>query len=114
VNVIWVEDGSVIGSINISKDQLLIIDPDAENKTLDPENLTKDGWIIRNLEEDQEFFNQIKGELYNRISQYIPELKETYGITDEELDALLEGYILGIIDLPPETPDWVRDIIELS
>ena len=56
----------------------------------------------------------IKAELYNRIDPYIPELKEQYGVTDEELDVLLEGYILGYYDLPPETPDWIREIIELS
>ena len=56
----------------------------------------------------------VKEELYQRIESYIPELKSRYGMTDEELDALIDGYLLGYYDLPPETPEWIREIIEIS
>jgi hypothetical protein len=35
-------------------------------------------------------------------------------MTDEELDVLIDNYLLGNIDLPPNTPEWIREIIELS
>ena len=74
--------------------------------------LVKDEWILKNLGEDEALFELLKTELYERIEEYIPELKERYGMSDEELDVLIDGYLKGHFDLPPETPDWIRDIIE--
>jgi hypothetical protein len=112
VNVTIVQNGSAVNSTDVNKDQSVVVDP--ENQTFYIGNLTKDGWILRNLHEDEEFLEQVKAELYNRIAEYIPEIKEKTGITDEELDTLLEGYLLGYIDLPEDTPQWIRDLIELS
>ena len=57
---------------------------------------------------------KVKGDLYDRLEPYIPDLKELYGVTDEELDVLIDGYLLGYFDLPADTPDWIREIIELT
>ena len=57
------------------------------------------------------------GKLYHSSPLYvlrvIPDLKE-YGMTDEEIDTLLEGYLLGYLELPPDAPDWVKEIFEFS
>ena len=37
-----------------------------------------------------------------------------FGITDEELEVLIDGYLDGYYDLPSDTPEWVREIIEVT
>ena len=74
----------------------------------------KDQWIQNNEQKDQLFRKDVKKDLYERIDNFIPELKQRYQVNDEELEVLIDGYISGYFDLPPDTPDWIRDIIELS
>jgi predicted DNA binding protein len=81
---------------------------------LNSQPLTLEDWIVQNILKDEEFINVVKTDLWDRIEPYIDELKEKFGITEEELEALLEGYLRGYYDLPPETPDWVRDIIKIN
>lgn len=108
------KNGSVINTIDVNGNESVTIEPEKINETLETKSFEKDEWILKNLNEDNKFREEIKEELYNRIEQYIPQLKEEFGITDEELDVLIDGYINGYYDLPPETPDWIRDLIEYS
>jgi len=55
---------------------------------------------------------------FNFNDEPLIRMRNTYispgDMTDEELDVLIDNYLLGNIDLPPNTPDWIREIIELS
>jgi len=122
VNVSRLEDGKVVETINVNKDEAVTVTTD---KNLEIKTFEKDNWVLDNQQKDEDILTHgistyinstinVKDALYDRIEQYLPELKELYGISDEELDALIDGYLLGYYDLPPETPDWIREIIELS
>ena len=114
LNVSSISDGIIQDVIDVSGNESVIVYIDLVSESLEIKPFEKDDWVVENLLQDDQFRGDVKEELYSRIEQYIPELKELYGISDEELDALLDGYLLGYYDLPPETPDWIRDIIELS
>ena len=103
-----------IDTITVNKNESVIIDPSNISQPLKTSQLEIDEWIIQNLLKDDGFMTDVHSDLLARLGPYIPELKEKFGISDEELSDLLEGYIQGYYDIPPETPDWVRDIIELS
>jgi hypothetical protein len=121
-------DGQVIDSIEVDEDEAVTVDPEEIDQPLAKKPFEKDSWVLKNQNKDKEISNidsydwgsgtafgmKIKKDLYDRIEEYIPELKEIYGITDEELDVLIDGYLLGYYDLPPETPEWVREIIEIA
>jgi FecR-like protein len=111
VNVSRLENGTIGDTIAVNGNESVLIESES-NETLKTDPLIKDEWILRNLGEDAKFYEQLKTEFYNRIEEYIPELKKRYGMTDEELDVLIDGYLKGYFDLPPETPEWIRDIIE--
>jgi len=122
VNVSRLKDGEVVETINVSKDEAVTVTKD---KPLEKKTYEKDNWVLQNQQKDEDILTNgistyinstinVKDALYDRIEQYIPELKELYGITDEELDFLIDGYLLGYYDLPSETPDWIREIIELT
>jgi hypothetical protein len=111
VSVSRLENGSITISLPVKGNESIVINPKS-SKPLEKNPLVKDDWILLNLGEDAKLYQKIKTELYNRIEDYIPELKEQYGMTDEELDYLIDGYLQGEFDLPTETPDWIRDIIE--
>ena len=111
VNVSKLENGTIIISIPVKGNESIVVDPKS-SKPLKKDPVTKDEWIRRNLGEDDVLYQQIKSELYDRLEEYIPDLKDRYGMSDEELEILIDGYLQGEIDLPPDTPDWIRDIIE--
>ncbi|HEC76512.1 MAG TPA: hypothetical protein ENI33_04560 [Thermoplasmatales archaeon] len=114
VKVSSIVNGSIIHTIEVNENESVIIDPDAIEEPLHTEPFERDDWALENEQKDEDFMENVKEELYKRIEPYIPELKERYGVTDEELEVLLDGYVRGYFDLPPETPDWIREIIELS
>jgi len=114
LNVSSLKNGRIIHTITINKDEAVTIHPDLIDQPPEIKPFEKDNWILKNQQKDDENTEKVKEELYSRIEPYIPELKERYGVTDEELDTLIDGYLQGYYDLPPETPDWIRDIIELS
>jgi len=114
LNVSSISNGEIQDVIDVSGDESVIIYIDMVHKTLEIKPFVKDDWILENLNKDGQFKADVKEELYSRIEPYIPELKDTYGMNDEELDALLDGYLQGYFDLPPDTPEWIREIIELS
>jgi hypothetical protein len=109
-----IKNGEVLDTTEVEENESVTVDPDDFDKPLEIKPLTIDDWILSNIEKDNGFRNNVKGDLYSRIEQYIPELKEKFGINDEELEALIEGYLLGYYDLPAETPDWVREIIVIT
>ena len=113
LNVSSISNGTVLGSIDVSGNESVVVYVDMVGKTLEVKPFDKDDWVLQNLLKDEQFRLDFKAELYSRIEPYIPDLKD-YGMTDEEIDTLLDGYILGYLDLPPETPEWVREIFELS
>lgn len=114
VDVSSIRNGTIIYTIVVNENWSVSIDPHNLNQPLIVQPFVQDGWVLQNLLEDDELREDIKEDLYNRIEQYIPQLKEEYGMTDEEIDALLDGYLKGYLDLPDEAPDWVREIFEFS
>jgi len=114
LNVSSISDGIIQDVIDVSGNESVIVYIDLVSESLEIKPFEKDDWVVENLLQDDQFRGDVKEELYSRIEQYIPELKELYGISDEELDVLIDGYLLGYYALPPETPDWIREIIELS
>ena len=114
VNVSSISDGVIQGSINVSGNESVIVYVDKVGGSLEIKPFEMDDWVLENLLKDDQFVTDVKAELYSRIEPYIPQLKQLYGVTDEELDVLLDGYIRGDFTLPANTPDWIRDIIELS
>jgi hypothetical protein len=89
-------------------------------KPLEIESFEKDEWVLLNEQKDEEFFSdsklleKVKEDLYDRLEPYRDDIMNIYRVTDEEFDVLIDGYLLGYFDLPPDTPDWIRDIIELT
>ncbi|MBU0496724.1 MAG: FecR family protein [Candidatus Thermoplasmatota archaeon] len=111
VNVSRLINGTITETIEVNENESVVVDPQS-NVSLGKKPFVKDEWMLRNIVEDETLREQLKKELYDRIEPYIPELKERYGMTDIELEILLDGYLKGYFDLPPETPQWIRDIIE--
>ncbi|MFW6121555.1 MAG: FecR family protein [Petrotogales bacterium] len=110
VNVSNIQNGTVVDTVEINENKSVTVGTGGVGQTKPYE---KDEWVEENQQKDEELKKELKDELYSRIEPYIPELKE-YGMTDEEIDALIEGYLQGYLELPPETPDWVREIFEFS
>lgn len=114
ITIFKIIDNEIVMGINLSENEYVYIDPTKIHSPLKPLLLELDEWILQNIQKDEEFLSGIKDDLWARISPYIDELKQRFGITEEELEALIDGYLRGYYDLPPETPDWVRDIIEIT
>lgn len=114
LNVSIITDGEIQGSIDVSGNESIFVYIDVSKKKLVTKPLEKDEWINENLISDEKFVEDLKDEFYDKLGDYISQVKAEYGISDQELDALLEGYILGYFDLPKDTPDWIRDLFEFS
>ncbi|MBD3227439.1 MAG: hypothetical protein GF329_04550 [Candidatus Lokiarchaeota archaeon] len=114
VNVSSLKNGIIKNTISVEENESVTIFFDKTDQPLDKKPFLKDDWVQSNIDKDNKDFLEIKKDLYNRLEPYIPELKEKYNVTDEELDILIEGYIRGDFELPDNTPDWILDIIELS
>lgn len=112
INVSSLHDNQTVDGIDLEEGFFVIINPDQLQIPLVSIPLVYDDWIEENIQKEEVFIEGVKGDVFERISPYIDELKDRFGITEEELEALIEGYLKGYYDLPSETPDWVRDIIE--
>ncbi len=108
-----VQNGTITESIEVDENESVIVYSDT-NKSLETEPFEPDNWISNNQQKDKELRGNIKEELYKKIEPYIPQLKDEFGVTDEELDVLIDGYINGYFDLPADTPEWIRELIEFS
>ena len=104
---------NVLDTIELKMNEAVSIYGDID-QILKTKAFLKDGWVLRNQEEDEGFKSDVKTELYKRIDPYIDDIKERWDVTDEEFDVLVTGYVNGNFDLPPDTPDWIKDLMELS
>jgi len=114
VTVSKIFNNEIVDSIELKMNQVTSIYANKFDQILKIVEFLIDDWVLKNQLKDQDFQYDVKEDLYERIDPYIPEIKERWGVTDEELDVLVEGYINGNFDLPPETPNWIKDLMELS
>jgi hypothetical protein len=112
LNVTSISNGVIQDSIDVSGNESTFVFIDMIHKSLEIVPFEMDEWALENLIKDQQFVDDLKAELYSRIKGYIPQLKAEFGINDEEIDALLEGYILGYFELPDDTPSWIKDLFK--
>ena len=112
LNVSSVSGGVIIDSIDVSGNESVFVFIDLINESLEIVPFEMDEWVIENLLLDEQFVDDLKDELYSRIEEYIPDLKAVYGISDSELDTLLEGFILGILEIPDDSPEWIKELFE--
>jgi hypothetical protein len=114
LNVSSISNDTIQDEIDVSGNEAVIVYVDLVNETLEVIDFEMDDWVVENLLKDDQFKDDLKAEIYKNIEQYIPELKQEFGTTDEELEILIDGYVNGDFELPPDTPEWARELIELS
>jgi len=112
LNVSSISNGVIQDSIDVSGDESIFVFIDMVNESLEIVPFEMDEWVIENLLKDQQFVDDLKVELYLRIKDYIPKLQAEFNISEGEIDALLEGYILGYFELPSDTPGWIKDLFK--
>ncbi len=54
-----------------------------------------DVWIQENLAKDDEFVKDIKSRIISKYAVYIPLIKSQYGLSDAQLDQMLDGFLTG-------------------
>ena len=116
VNVTSYKDGQIIHSIEVPEYLSLTVDPGNLDKIPNPIPYEEDAWILENQQKDDELIKDLKEELYKRIEPFLPELRELLdgNPTDEEIEVLIEGYILGEWSLPADSPDWAKKLFEFA
>ena len=117
VNVSSLENGTIVYSIEVNENESVFIVPEKIFDPIKTKPLKKDDWIIENELKDEEMIQEEKIDLYEKIEPYIPELKQRYGITDQEIDVIIEGYIRGYYkdhEFPEGIPDWIMELIEIA
>jgi len=115
VNVTVYENGEIVHSIEVPETLSVTIDPYNIGEPPESYPYEEDDWILENIQKDEELMDDLKAELLNRIEPFLEEVRELFGgPNDEELEALVEGYILGVWSLPDDTPDWARSLFEFS
>jgi hypothetical protein len=107
-------DDEVVDSIELNMNDAVTVFHDVFDQILKIKEFLFDDWILKNQEKDGGFISDVKEDLYERMDPYISQIKERWGVTDDELDVLVEGYIKGNFDLPPDTPDWIVNLMELT
>jgi hypothetical protein len=115
VNVTTYINGEPQFSIEVEEYLSLTIDPKKPGKKPNTEPVEEDEWFEENQEKDEDLVGDLKEEIYMRIEPFLSEVRELFGgPTDEELEALIEGYILGYWTLPEDTPEWARKLFEFK
>jgi hypothetical protein len=115
VNVTTYENGTPVFSIEVPEYLSLTVDPKNISKKPKTEPVEEDEWFEENQEKDEELIFDLKEEIYKRIEPFLSEIRELFGgPTDEELEALIDGYILGYWTLPEDTPEWARKLFEFE
>jgi len=109
VNISKTENGTVY-TVELNENWSITVDYDEMGQ---PQPFEPDDWIQDNLLKDDTFRGDLKEILYSKIEPYIDDLKNLYGMTDQEIDVLLDGYINGDFPIPPETPDKYKELFEL-
>jgi hypothetical protein len=115
VNVTTYKDGQPQHSIEVTEYLSLTVDPKNPDKKPKTKPVEEDDWFDENQDKDEELILDLKEEIYMRIEPFLDEVRELFGgPTDEELEALIEGYILGYWTLPEDTPEWARELFEFK
>ncbi|KYK24163.1 hypothetical protein AYK25_06320 [Thermoplasmatales archaeon SM1-50] len=114
VNVSLIKEYLVQNFTWLKKNESVTIDPEAPGQSLLILPFVKDDWILQNQQKDDQMRENEKAALYKRLEPYIPQIKEQYGIDDQEIEILVDAYLDGDFELPSDTPKWIRDIIEFS
>jgi len=114
VNITTYKDGKIVNSLEVPEYLSTSIDPNNLDETPETKPVEEDDWINENLQEDEELREDLKAELYKRIDPFKPELKNLYNVTDQELEILVDAYLNGDFELPPNTPEWARKLFEFS
>jgi len=117
VNISITENNTVY-TIELTKNWSITVSYDKIGDQLDGYGRLKqfepDEWIEDNLLEDIIFKGSLKEIIYGKIEPYIDELKSLYGMTDEEIEVLIIGFINGDFSIPPETPEKFKELFDLS
>lgn len=114
VNITTYKDGKIVGSLVVPEYLSTTIDPNNPEEIPETKPVEEDDWINENLQEDEELSEDLKAELYKRIEPFKLELKNLYNVTDLELEILIDAYLRGDFDLPPNTPEWARKLFEFT
>lgn len=115
VNVTTYKDGEVLYSIEVPEYISLTVDPKNPEKPPKSKPVEEDEWFDENQEKDNELIEDLKEEIYKRIEPFLSEVRGLLGgPTDKELEALIDGYILGYWTLPDDTPEWARKLFEFE
>ncbi len=109
-----IDNNNIIDSIELKMNEAVSIYGDNIDQILKIRDFFLDDWVLKNQDKDGEFKTDVKADLYKRIDPYIDDIKERWDVTDDEFDVLITGYVNGNFDLPPDTPEWIIDLMELS
>lgn len=109
-----IDNDTIIDTIELKMNEAVSIYGDDIDQILKIRDFFLDDWVLKNQDKDEGFKSDVKAELYERIDPYIDDIKERWDVTDDEFDVLLTGYVNGNFDLPPDTPGWILDLMELS
>ncbi|MBN1281273.1 MAG: FecR domain-containing protein [Candidatus Thermoplasmatota archaeon] len=112
VNVSRFINNQKYNSTPLKSNESVTIGPDEPLGPLVITPFEKDTWIEQNQQKDDEQLALDKVSLYDKLAPYIDDLKSQYGVTDQELEVLIDGYLRGDFTLPPDTPEWIRDLFE--
>lgn len=110
VNVTLTKEGTVY-TVQLNENYSITVDFDEMG---DPQPFEVDDWINNNLLKDESFKEDLKNKLYEKIEPYIEDLKNEFGMTDKEIEILIDGYIEGEFSIPPETPEKYKKLFDLS
>lgn len=105
---------NVLDSVELKMNEAVSIYGDNIDQVLKIKDFLFDDWVLKNQDKDEGFKSDVKEDLYKRIDPYIDDIKERWGVTDDEFDVLVTGYVNGNFDLPPDTPEWIIDLMELT
>lgn len=115
VNVTRTDKGTFVDSTPVDQNETVIIYPDKFDKPLEKEPIIKDAWVLRFIEKDKETLEKEKLIIYQKLEPYIPMLKEDYNLTDEIIEAFIDGYLLGYYDdIPSEAQEMIDNLLDLS
>jgi cytoskeletal protein RodZ len=110
------EDGEVVHTLEVPETLSAIIEPYNLGEPPKAKSYTEDEWIRENLGKDEELYEDLKEELQKRIEPFLSDLRDLLDgePSDEEINALIESYLLGDWDLPDDAPEWVKDLFEFT
>lgn len=110
VNVTTTDEGTEY-TVELSENWSITVEFDSVGQ---PQPFEIDDWIQNNLLKDDTFKEQLKDKLYSIITPYIPQLKSDIGMTDEEIEILIDGFIRGDFTIPPNTPDEFKELFDFT